>query len=346
MFVGNVVCQDHISAALALLAHSREIKDEDLKMKLLEESNSHWREGFPHPKKDFIFFRFATNSDKKESKFKSEKNVQLRFNNDIVNEASDKNPWGDLCKSWGIRDHQEVLNRPYHYESDEEAVSEKVVEISNKDLAKRLGKRRHNIHESEDSNSDTKWKRKCKTPRMRMHADDEQLMENKKTQTLKQLHLSEKEYRNKDPVTLSIEIMNEDSIYTKRSTTKLSDKFKVIKGSNSKDNVKSRLGVKLYEPNQSECSDDSSDNSIEFRNSRVHKVRSLVENRVPNVWSRLDIDKQRHDKQSQSDLRHKLKSKKHDPDDLRYKIDSGSSARKDRHPLRIEVDNEYYSYSD
>ncbi|XP_026757974.1 nuclear cap-binding protein subunit 3-like [Galleria mellonella] len=318
----NIVFQDHITAALALLVHSREIKSEEIKNVLSEKSHHYWREGMPHPKNDLILMRFATNGDKKMTK----KQLQNKYKNSIYEHNMDsvsKNPWGDLCKSWGVYDHQEVFQRklPKNDYKDELEESNEVVQIKNKKLAMRLGKR---SYKSEDSGSDSEWKKKSKTPRMRMHADDE---ETKK----KQVQISrEGSEENETYPPLSIEVVNSHSSYVPRNPTKLSDKFRSNKNKVQKDRIHSRLGVKVIPQEDPEYSDDTSSDSADYNiMSRVQKVNSKNE---VSVWSRLETKQS--NKNSQNDLRQILKSRKHD--DLRDKIGKMKQSN-----LRIEIDNTY-----
>lgn len=98
-----------------------------------------WRAGAPHPAADFIFLRFANKSDKKvsgndEMKVLSKKykesmdteNIQtglisesmkskiksMKEKVDDLDEEKGKNPWGELCETWGINDSQEVFGIP------------------------------------------------------------------------------------------------------------------------------------------------------------------------------------------------------------------------------------------
>ncbi|KAJ8722672.1 hypothetical protein PYW07_003852 [Mythimna separata] len=332
----NVVCQDHISAALALLVHSREIKDKNLQQMLAVNPNHHWREGMPHPKKDLILMRFATNGDKKIIKKKLQsKNIDEYYDQSM--DAVSKNPWGDLCKSWGVYDHQEVFQRkPRYNNEDEDDLEEpdKIVKIKNKSLASRLGKRHAEVHnnqskDDEESDSDTEWKIKSKTPRMRMHADDEESKQKKK---LASQHL------HKDPdgySALSIEVDNSHSNYSQREHTKLSEKFKKHATNRKSHGIQSRLGEKVVAPdnNDSLSSDDLSDNSDSYVMSRVHKVST-----PSSVWSRLDMKPSGTVSPSdQSDLRQILKSRKHKKsDDLRDKLGKSKQSN-----LRIEIDNNY-----
>ncbi|CAD0196828.1 unnamed protein product [Chrysodeixis includens] len=327
---GNVVCQDHISAALALLVHSREIKDENLKQMLDEKPNHHWREGMPHPKKDLILMRFATNGDKKVMKKKPQnKNVDEFYDQSM--DSISKNPWGDLCKSWGVYDHQEVFhNKPRYRDEDEDydAKPEKVIRIKNKSLASRLGKRHVDYDDNqddnpEDSGSDSEWKVKSKTPRMRMHADDEESRQKKK--------LGLQQSKDEDGYSaLSIEVDSSRRNYITREHSKLSDKFK--KHSVPKRHgIQSRLGEKVVpQEGRSLSSDESSQNSDSIVMSRVHKV-----NNTNSVWSRLEIKQT--NTTTQSDLRQILKSRKHKKnDDLRDKLGKSKQTN-----LRIEIDNNY-----
>lgn len=233
---GNVVCQDHISAALALLVHSREIEDEDLRMMQAEKSDQHWREGVPH-KENLILMRFATNGDKKIVKKKSEYEC---FDDNMDSET--KNPWGELCKSWGVYDHQEVFHKK-NLNPDFDEDEETYVPIKNKKLAMRLGKRTidtRNSDDSEYSDSDSEWKTKSKTPRMRMHADDEE-----KKQKKKHILQVPKEELREEYAPLSIEIVNSSSNYKQRESTKLSDKFKYHNAKEQKSSIQCRLGEKV-----------------------------------------------------------------------------------------------------
>lgn len=350
LLLGNIVCQDHLSAALALLVHSREIKDEELKKILSEKSDHHWREGLPHPKKDLILVRFATNGDKKIPKKKPQKkNTDKHYDQSM--DSDSKNPWGDLCRSWGVYDHQEVFNRKFP-KNDYEEYTDKPNErpkLKNKKLAMRLGKRNHD-DKVDDSGSDSEWKKKSKTPRMRMRADDEESKIKKKKKVTE--YDSEEETVDRKPFArdkerdkyapLSIEVVNARSDYIPRETTKLSDKFKFRTHTALKrDGILSRLGVKvapasipvIEASSSDEYSSDDNDHNIMSRVQKVGGTRSASGSNNTSVWLRLDsgVSKEK----TQSDLRQILKSRKEKkPDDLRERI---SKAKKSN--LRIEIDN-------
>lgn len=336
------MCQDHISAAMALLVHSREIRNEELKKMLSEKSHHHWREGMPHPKKDLILMRFATNGDKKLGKNKPENKLSDECYDQSMDSVS-KNPWGDLCRSWGVYDHQEVFHRklPKNDYEDEIEIEEprEFVKIKNKKMAMRLGKRSHKTEESEESTSDSEWKKRSKTPRMRMHADDEESKQKRKQETPKEKHRSKNDDR-EAYAPLSIEVINSRSHYTPRETTKLSDKFKSHVQSNlrlKRENIQSRLGLKVVPMEDSSLSDEySSDDSDTNVTSRVQKISSVAKSTV-SVWSRLQTKE--NTVSGQSDLRQILKSRKENKtDDLRERI--GKSKKTN---LRIEIDNRYES---
>ncbi|OWR44169.1 nuclear cap-binding protein subunit 3-like [Danaus plexippus] len=322
----NVVCQDHISAALALLVHSREIKSEHIKDMLQKKSSHYWREGVPHPNKDLILMRFATNSDKKSTKVEPEQKHRLDSDKNINNEG--KNPWGDLCRSWGIYDHQEVFQRNLSktdYEEELEEPFEKV-QVRNKKLASRLGKRNHSI-EVATSDSDSEWKKKSKTPRMRMRADDEESKQKNHNQT-KQNDSDEDDY-----APLSIEILNSSSKFTSKHSKRISEKFR-----NSDQhfksmprNVHSRLGIKVVD-NERSYSDESSSNESDYNvTSRVQKVTTGSKN-TSNVWSRLEIKPKN---SGQKDLRQILTTRKpKHKDDLRDRLGKSKQCN-----IRIEIDN-------
>lgn len=325
-FIGNIVCQDHISVALALLAHSREIKNEELKSMLAEKSDHHWREGLPHPKKDLILMRFATNGDKKMGK-KNHHTKKILVYDDQNMDSVSKNPWGDLCKSWGIYDHQEVFQRklPKNDYEDEIEESPKVFAIKNKKLAMRLGKRQKKVIHQEsgdDSNSDSEWKTKSKTPRMRMHADDEESKIKKKKVFNESDEIYEEKY-----APLSIEVVNSQNNYSQRTATKLSDKFKYHNVKQS--SVHNRLGGKI-EPIDNSNDESSSEQSDSHIESRVQRVGSSNSKGTSSVWSRLEGKQS-----SRNDLRQIIKSRVHKkPDDLRERISKSKKSN-----LRIEIDN-------
>lgn len=348
LFLGNVVCQDHISAALALLVHSREIKDEELKKILSDKSDHHWREGVPHPKKDLILLRFATNGDKKIPKKKPEKKNTGEYFDQSMDTVS-KNPWGDLCRSWGVYDHQEVFNRKLPKNDYEEDIDKpnKPPKLRNKKLALRLGKRSHD-DKIDDSGSDSEWNKKSKTPRMRMRADDEESKIKKKKNVVE--YDSEEETVDRKPFTrdterekyapLSIEVVNTRSDYIPRVTTKLSDKFKFRNHTAPKrDGILSRLGVKVAPTGASMAVIEASSSDAYSSDDNDHNIMSRVQKvggnarMASSVWSRLDsgVSKEK----TQSDLRQILKSRKEKKsDDLRERI---SKAKKSN--LRIEIDN-------
>ncbi|KAI8434920.1 hypothetical protein MSG28_003394 [Choristoneura fumiferana] len=334
----NIVCQDHISAALALLLHSREIKNEELKNMIAQKSSHHWREGAPHPKNDLILMRFATNGDKKMQKKKPESHRETNVYYDESMEPPSKNPWGDLCKSWGVYDHQEVFNRRLPKNDYEDEIEEPYerVQIKNKRLAMRLGKRPPESH-SEDSNSDSEWKKKSKTPRMRMHADDEESKQNKKKQ---QAFIESSKSIEKDVYApLSIEVVNSRSTYIPRESTKISDKFRFHDRTSSShrvgvNNIQSRLGAKVVPARaasvHSSSEEYSSDESDHNTMSRVQKISTT---KGSSVWSRLESKAT--NSKDHKDLRQILKSRKQTKsDDLRDRI-----SKSKRTGLRIEIDN-------
>ncbi|XP_045445457.1 nuclear cap-binding protein subunit 3-like [Melitaea cinxia] len=322
----NVVCQDHISVALALLVHSREITNEDIKKMLLEKSSYHWREGLPHPKNDTIFMRFATNSDKKVINKIAERKLKEIYKSESMYNIS-KNPWGDLCRSWGVYDHQEIFQRKLPKSEDSLQESTEIIQIKNKKLAMRLGKRNYQVENDEDSSdSDVEWRKKSKTPRMRMHADDE---ESKQVKYNPINHYKVEENDTYAP--LSIEVINSKTTFVPRETKLVSDKFKYkeksVKGSHK--NIQSRLGVKVQEKSYS--SDESHSNEMDYNiMSRVQKVANSAKN---SVWSRLETSTPKIT--SQSDLRQIL-TKKQKSDDLRDKLSKSKQCN-----LRIEIDNNY-----
>lgn len=324
----NIVCQDHISAALALLVHSRELKSEELKNMLSEKSDHHWREGMPHPKKDLILMRFATNGDKKMAKKKPETKKILVYDDQNLDSDS-KNPWGDLCKSWGVYDHQEIFQRKLtkiDYEDDIDHPP-KPITIKNKKLAMRLGKRQHkrDSHDSDnESDSDTEWTTKSKVPRMRMRADDEE----SKMKKTKLIDASESIFEEKY-TPLSIEVENSQNNYSQKTLTKLSDKF--IYHNVKNNSIHKRLGGKIA-PEEDFCGDDSSsDKSDGNIVSRVQKITQKSPRSTSSVWSRLEGKQQ----SNQNDLRQVIKSRvQKNPDDLRERI-----SKSKRSNLRIEIDN-------
>ncbi|KAM3963157.1 uncharacterized protein ACR2FA_002913 [Aphomia sociella] len=332
----NIVFQDHITAALALLVHSREIKSEELKNMVSDKSDHHWREGMPHPKNDLILMRFATNGDKKMVTKKSENKYRDR-NYDQCMDSVSKNPWGDLCKSWGVYDHQEVFQRklPKNDFEDEIDDTNEVVQIKNKRMAMRLGKRTYKTEDIDDSGSDSEWKKKSKVPRMRMHADDEE----SKRQRRETVEITREASQERDTYApLSIEVVNSHSSYIPRKSTKLSDKFRSNKRniSKQKDSIQSRLGKKVIPQEEVDYSDETSSDSADHNiMSRVQKVTSNSNRNEGSVWSRLETKSS--NKSSQSDLRQILKSRKHNnSDDLRDRLGKAKQSN-----LRIEIDNNY-----
>lgn len=314
------------------MVHSREIKDNNLRQILAEKPNHHWREGMPHPKKDLILMRFATNGDKKFVKKKTlSKNIDEYY--DQTMDAVSKNPWGDLCKSWGVYDHQEVFQRKLRYNNEDDLEEpEETVKIKNKSLASRLGKRHAEGYsnqpiQAEESDSDSEWKTKSKTPRMRMHADDEESKQKKK--------VAPKHSQEPDGYSaLSIEVDNSHSNYSQREHTKLSEKFKKHATKSKNHSIRSRLGDKVFHPEDNEdfSSDDLSENSDSNVMSRVHKVKST------SVWSRLAVKSSGTvSSNEKSDLREILKSRRHKKShDLRGKLGKLKQSN-----LRIEIDNNY-----
>lgn len=319
----NVVCQDHISAALALLAHSHEIKDGNLSA-VISDKNHHWRQGVHHPKNEMILIRYATNSDKKLTNKRQGRQVKNRIDSAL------KNPWGDLCKSWGVYDHQEVFqyqqsrNEKADNSDEEDNYVNRPVKSSR--LASRLGKRVCETKSSVDSeydNSDSEWKAKSKVPRMRMHADDEEKKQEKSRRLIKCRLESINEFS-----PLSIQVANSKGNYIKREASKLSDKFK-YHTSEPKSSVQLRLGERLEYSNDSNSSDEVSGNfGYNFR-SQVQKINDQTKS-ASSVWSRLDTN---NSPQKHSDLRKFITSKKKN-DDLRDRI-----GKLKKENLRIEIDN-------
>lgn len=379
----NIVCQDHISAALAILVHSREIKDENLK-KIAEETAPYfWREGRPHPKTDFILIRFATRSDKKDTVLDSHNNVHgpqgfsfRKYTNlENIDNVSSKNPWGDLCKSWGVYDHQEVYGvglpkmeervvlKPRSKRTILQAEDEDIL-IAKKPISSRLGKR---LLQSESpgnsSDSDIEWTQKNKAPRMRMHADDEQLKEKKKKKTMRTVvHESEDDEKESRAhlVSSRMHIGSErPSVRSRLGLSRNSDLQQKERGfSTSKDHsrtgIRARLGMKDKQYEET-ISDDDSDDGIESGHvlSRVEKVTAKRNNKLASsVWARLDNSTKKNVDPS-SDLRNTIRtsrsreSKSKNPkssDDLRSRL--GVKNERFKSPLRIEIDNDYYESSD
>lgn len=334
----NVVCQDHISVALALLVHSREISNVEVKEMISQKSSYHWREGMPHEKKDFILMRFATKSDKKDTSTKVKPDSSREPKNyDQSMDPIGKNPWGDLCQSWGVYDHQEILSRKLPADDEDEFEKpSKPVQIKNSNLAKRLGKRACKSEDSDSDSSDTEWTKRQKVPRMRMHADDEETKSKKKKRPIS----PECVVKQESFAPLSIEVANTDSYYSQKEITILSEKFKKHEKRNSskaKDGVHSRLGARVADADEGWSSDGSSGSDHNVM-SRVQKINK---NSNSNVWMRLD---NKSEDTNQNDLRQMLKSKKsiqpnrkNPSSDLRERIKS-----KEGISLRVEIDNEYH----
>ncbi|VVC89292.1 unnamed protein product [Leptidea sinapis] len=325
----NIVCQDNIAAALAMLLHTREIKDEDLIEMLQDRSKYHWREGMPHPKKDVILIRFATNADKQMSRKRSEpKNAQTDIDDSIG-----KNPWGDLCKSWGVYDHQEIFHRRLAEDDDDNNIKSRIIlKPRNKKLAMRLGKRtlKADVSDDSDSNSDIEWNKKSKAPRMRMRADDEEIKLNKKPNT--NINYSSSDEGQLAP--LSVEVINSKSSFTPREHRVLSEKFK-YSGNSGHSRMQSRLGAKIIADEDLESRDSSSDGSGKNTMSRVHKITSSCNKSTANVWSRLAS--KTGESSNHNDLRQILKTRKHMSEDLRRRLS------KIRPNIHIELDNKYTS---
>lgn len=316
---------------MALLLHSQEITDEGLKEMINEKSSYHWREGLPHPNVDMILMRFATHSDKKMTKIKYE-NKQIAQCMDDGNMVS-KNPWGDLCRSWGVYDHQEVFSRklPQDYDEEEDDEPNEIIQIKSKRLAKRLGKRSNKTEDSDEGSSDSEWKKKSKTPRMRMHADDEEL---KRKKPVVEHFEEENTY-----APLSIEVTNTKSDYTPRPILRVSEKFRSNTKTDDtprKKSLQSRLGAKV--PARESSDGSTSDNSDSHIMSRVQKVNKMSNPQSSSVWSRLELKSNSvEDLDRPKDLRQKLKSRKQKkPDDLR---DVLSKTKPNKSNLIIEVDN-------
>ncbi|CAK1545361.1 unnamed protein product [Leptosia nina] len=326
----NVVCQDHIAAALALLVHTQEIDDGNLKKMLSEKSSYHWREAMPHTKKDVILMRFATNADKKLSRDK-----KMHLEKKIL-ELNDKNPWGDLCMSWGVYDHQEIFQSKipaFEGSNDNKLGPRNVIKPKKSNLALRLGKRSQMQKADESSDSDSEWNKKSKIPRMRMRADDEESRIKKKV-SAESNNISDKEQYTH----LSIEFINsKNPSRTQCSSKVFSDPRKQNNHQNSSKGILSRLGNKvLNEDKPLSDSDDESnysdDNNYNTR-SKVQKVENNL--RTTSVWSRLDKPGLASE---HNDLREMIK-KKHEvnvkAEDLRDRLSKAKSN------LRIEIDNNY-----
>lgn len=309
--------------------HSREIKNEEIQKMLLDKSSYHWREAMPHPKGDTILIRFATNSDKKISIKKPERKLKDTCDMETMNNPT-KNPWGDLCKSWGVYDHQEIFKRKFPKTNFEDQYDEPIetIQLKNKKLAMRLGKRNHKIEDDEDSSSsDSEWKKRSKTPRMRMHADDEE------SKRVKQKTYQYDEENNSSFAPLSIEVVNSRSTFIPRETKMVSDKFKYKekKTSYPSKNIQSRLGVKVVQEESNSSDEYSSDETDHYTMSRVQKVTNHAKS---SVWSRLEANVAKNT--NKNDLRQILTTRKHKSDDLREKLSKSKQCN-----LRIEIDNNY-----
>uniref|UniRef100_S4PS17 Uncharacterized protein n=2 Tax=Pararge aegeria TaxID=116150 RepID=S4PS17_9NEOP len=242
-----------------------------------------------------------------------------------------KNPWGDLCRSWGVYDHQELFQRKLpkvDYEDENSEIQVQPVQLKNKRLAMRLGKRTLRS-DDESSTSDSEWKIKSKTPRMRMRADDEESKQKKQNLT-KQFKVEDDE----SFAPLSIEVINSKSTFTPRESKNISEKFRYKEAitKNVHRNIQSRLGVKVAPEEHTSSSDESlSSDSDHNVVSRVQKVTSNL--KTSDVWSRLESMPQN---VAQKDLRQVLTTRKHKSDDLREKIGKSKQCN-----LRIEIDNNY-----
>lgn len=358
--------------------------------------NGRWRAGAPHPKSEYIFLRFANKSDKKINvsekliskkydmsdefeigKISSTLKSKIQSVNNIADfeEERSKNPWGDLCRSWGINDTQEVFiekntiaphrlmpivdpNRKSVKDRIGIPLDERLPVSRNKskssDITMRLGKRTHqefNDDESDEENggtSDEEWKVKSKVPRMRMHADDEEKKISKVREPVRRSSFNSITVEVKNEASSDYELESSDAQEDVRSS------HRTKHASKEKSNIYSRLGNRKYSTSNSDS--DEHENSVKGRLSTIQKVKSnnTKTTTVSTVWSRLDFTKNKNndteseddlDNENQEDLRKTLsqnvKSSKSTSQDLRERIRKKRSHQ--RSPLRIEVENELYS---
>lgn len=372
------------------------IKSSDISIPI---PNGRWRVGAPHPKSEYIFIRFANKSDKKLNvsekliskkydvsnddefeigKISSTLKSKIQSVNNIASfeEEKTKNPWGDLCRSWGINDTQEVFIEkntiaPHRFlpivDPNRKSVKDRIgiplddrLPISrNKskpsDITMRLGKRTHNqTDDYEDSDeehggsSDEEWKMKSKVPRMRMHADDEE----EKIAKVKDVPA-----RRGSLSSITVEVKNEtlpdSELESSDAQEEIRSSHRTKYANKEKSNIYSRLGNRKYSSNSDS---EEHENSVKGRLSTIQKVKSnnTKSTTVSTVWSRLDFKKNKNDdseseddleNENQEDLRKTLskgvKANKNSSLDLRERIRKKRSNQ--RSPLRIEVENELYS---
>lgn len=307
-----------------------------------------WRAGAPHPKSEYIFLRLGNKSDKKLSESEKLKIMSKKYENTndadfevgkfsesmkskiksavlIQEDEKTKNPWGDLCKTWGINDSQEVFVDstniiPRRLAPTVDPMKKNVKdrigtipvhqrltltkdESQSSNVSNRLGKRikdqqRETISsstedEDEHSSSDEEWRTKSKVPRMRMHADDEE----KKIAKTKDTPKSDQ--RNFNAITVEVknealsDVDSESSDGKETFRSNVSQNRRKVADRDTKSNVYLRLGNRR---DSSESDSDDHENSTRGRPSVINKVQPNNRQKsavASTVWSRLDFFKNR-----------------------------------------------------
>ncbi|XP_077299705.1 uncharacterized protein LOC143920654 [Arctopsyche grandis] len=306
-----------------------------------------WRAGAPHPKSEYIFVRFGNKSDKKLSESEKLKIISKKYENSddvdcevgkfsesmkskiksavlLQEDEKTKNPWGDLCKTWGINDSQEVFVDSSNIVARRMApivdptrknVKDRIGTIpvhqrltlskdesQSNNIINRLGKRNKDQRETNNSNtededehssSDEEWRSKSKVPRMRMHADDEE----KKMAKTKDTPISDQ--KNMNPIIVEVknealsDVDSESSDVKETFRSNVSQNRRKAADRDTKSNVYLRLGNRRY---SSESDSDEHENSTRGRSSVINKVQSNNRQKstvASTVWSRLDFVKNR-----------------------------------------------------
>ena len=83
-----------------------------------------------------------------------------------------KNPWGDLCRTWGVNDNlEEDFIQKYHVRDNFSSIKERLG-LKNQQIKMRPLSSESDSESEIDSEKE--WYKKNKVLRMRMHADDEE----------------------------------------------------------------------------------------------------------------------------------------------------------------------------
>lgn len=172
-----------------------------------------WRKGVDCSQSKNIFLRFATYADKKPHNAEKMSDYYKKYGNPNfggerglisqsrkriykqMNRSSEsateskpkgKNPWGDLCHTWGVNDSVEAEfvprmssppREPVMRSSVRDRLGVKIPRFEKEDSPE---SKSSDEESNSESDSDENWKGKSKVLRMRMHADDEEVKIKKK----------------------------------------------------------------------------------------------------------------------------------------------------------------------